>query len=123
MQVVRPLPWKLGIEASASRAGGSAACRGLPRPRRVCGTHTLFEQLLGGLEWERTLFEPCLKRLPELGVVFQQTVNEVVTLFQRDELKLRHTVDRYNHRFRVAETTVSAQARLGLTQRNHFHGE
>src|SRR5262249_31913738 len=76
----------------------------------------------GFLARQVPLAQPGLQQLLEGGVVFEQLVDQVVVLCQRDQLEGGDAVDRDDDRFLVAEPPVVAQAGLGLTQRDHFHG-
>ena len=83
---------------------------------------TYSEPALRVFDGHGPLAKPTLEQRTECGVVFEQLVDEIVLLFQRDKLEGWHAIHRDYDRLISAEPCITAQTRFGLTQRNHFHG-
>jgi len=61
------------------------------------------------------LLEPPLEQPAKRRVVFDESVDKVIILGQRNQLKGRAAIDSDDHGLLVAPTRISAQVRLGFT--------
>jgi len=54
-------------------------------------------------------------------VVLDESIDQVILLCQRHELKRGSPVDGYHHRLVMATMSIFTQMRFRFTQRDHFH--
>ena len=118
-------PPKLGAGRSRIallRRGDWLSARSARTDRTSCLWRGLCRQTtrcrIGG---DVRLAQTPLKQLRESRMILDQAVDQIIVLFQRDQLKRRSPVDRHHHRFIVTKLCVTAQFGLSFTQWNDLH--
>jgi len=66
--------------------------------------------------------ESLLQQVAEPWVLIDELLDQVVVLFQRNQLERRSAIDGDYHRLAMTEMSIAAQFSLGFTQWNDFHG-